>query len=181
MTREIKFRAWSTAGYYSEEYVERCKTNYPAKYIWDFHEIYVKKTWKDVFTYWFMRYNINVSSCWRMMLLEWWWDYYWSDEESIVMQYTWIKDDNWKNIYEWDLIEWRWFNWCLWVIDRNYYWRGVKLLWYNKDSYETLKEKIPLEKLKEGNEKMKWEWCKIPSVCTVIGNIYEDKHLFPKI
>ncbi len=91
--------------------------------------------------------------CWKIQVAI---DYIlWSDFLE-VMQYTWLKDKNWKEIYEWDIIEYEYHNW--WYVEVKY-----------QNGYF-----YPLVNIKE------WYNCfdkYIESEFEIIWNIYENKNL----
>ena len=80
-----------------------------------------------------------------------------------IMQYTWIKDKNWKEIYGGDLIQYDW-NSRIWEVyfdeDRLQYRIRCKGK-ARPDDKDTMEISYSLE------------WLEL----TVVGNIYEDKHL----
>lgn len=52
---------------------------------------------------------IKTVKFWEAILWDeenWW--YWWERnmDNCILMQYTWIKDKNWTDVYEWDIVEW---------------------------------------------------------------------------
>ena len=83
-------------------------------------------------------------------------------EDVELMQYTGIKDKNWVDIYEGDIIE------------NDYAWYRYTILWDEERKYHCILN----EKLLKVASLKDWfrEWNK-PSDFTVIWNIYENKNL----
>lgn len=136
--REIKFRAYSND----------TKTMYPYAIQWFNWELWVHK---------------NNSHNWE------WKNIWCGNDEDIVdysyklMQFTWLLDKNGKEIYDWDIVEWKQAEW--WIlessIDTNVY--ICKIDWF-----------------------MNWWACRLndghcwftlwSSHMTVVGNIYENEN-----
>lgn len=124
--REIKFRAWD---------------------------------WKEMFKVSEIKY-INWKTIKKVIATDaWYWDdcyAHWEKYSEILMQYTWLKDKNWKEIYEWDIMKS-----CYWDLttiifnDENWRFEWNKSFWCSHKDMKDL--------LRYG-----WE---------IIWNIYENPNL----
>lgn len=97
---------------------------------------------------------------------------WWTPDEEIepLMQYTWLKDKNWKEIYEGDLIKYRAF--------------GDKVR-YDEDEDERLVEEEFINPIVYEAEGGYCLWDKHSFLCLmynkdreVVGNIYENPNLY---
>ena len=77
------------------------------------------------------------------------------------MQYTWLKDKMWKEIYEWDII----------VVKSKH---PFKMYWDDENPYEV---KWDWCCYSFSDQKTLFHFCKDPYVCEVVGNIYENPEL----
>ena len=87
MSREIKFRAWDKG--------KKCFIDV-YNIIWDWENTIYTSSWSII--------TSNRFS-WTTLSLK-------DTEELVWVQYTWLKDKNWKEIYVWDVVE------DMWVIQR---------------------------------------------------------------
>lgn len=107
-----------------------------------------------------------MKSNWEAWYLEhsswydWTFDYFEEDHNLIVMQYTWLKDKNGKEIYEGDVVE----------VFNNIYWEWCKIIW--KQS-AWIHEVIFFM----GSFEIKWWWTHNLHDCEIIWNIYENPEL----
>lgn len=135
--REIKFRA------FSKEYEKMIYQDYDD---WDF-ALSLSDEWITLYSETMV--DSNPWCTWHEQKYEWL-----EDKSAIIMQYTWLKDKHWKEIYEWDLI-----------IDNN-----QQHSWYNK----IIEVEITPYKTTTKQESLwywAWEWYE------VIWNIYENPDL----
>ena len=102
----------------------------------------------------------------KTMVHEWevkinFYEYVWSDEYEI-MQYTWVDDNWWNPIFEWDI---------------------VRVQRYRKSMYsgKTIKDWCDGYRVIEWKTSRYWVWFNISDKTwyevTVMGNIYEDKDI----
>ena len=54
----------------------------------------------------------------EQMCDQFWWFF---EKDLIIMRNTWLKDKNWKEIYEWDILNWRYCNGSIedgiWIVE----------------------------------------------------------------
>jgi len=82
-----------------------------------------------------------------------------------LMQYTWLKDKNWKEIYEGDYINIYWI--YLWWVDGR---KTVTRKWIVERNEDELSFAIDWKNIMEHSR-----WCALE----IIGNIYENTDLLP--
>ena len=112
---------------------------------WDKKE----RTIKNIDLYWFEENTVrNIEDTESVQ---------WDMNNFIIMQYTWLKDNNWKEIYEGDLIK-------IWLWDDDY---GLKVIEFDRGIFWYKKALTTLHPL----------WCVLESIIEIKGNIYENPDL----
>lgn len=100
--------------------------------------------------------------------IEWWYNLMqnwnlWSNDMKLwryeLMQYTGLKDKNWKEIYEWDILK-------IWKSSKDYY----VVFWHDRYCSFAIKSKLDIYSL------FFWEALEAED-CEVIWNIYENPEL----
>lgn len=149
MNREIKFRAWN-------------------------EKIWWRKDWKPCKPEMEYRHFVIYPESGGCEFPQWWWDLWWEAEKGMtLMQYTWLKDKNWVEIYEGDIVKKpTWMNWEFrivkyWVMeipDNEMYWSNTVCGFYLYDIHDTLMKESHFDNIDEYE---------------IIWNIYENPDLLP--
>ena len=118
----------------------------------------------------------EVDECWMLWEVTYRWDkcskYFWENiddfdlEQAKLMQYTWLKDKNWVEIYEWDIVYDK-RNDKYAEVKMNNFWRW-SLFWKDWD------------RMNEYHWEYIFSWINPDNSIEVIWNIYEDSHLLKK-
>jgi hypothetical protein len=86
-----------------------------------------------------------------------------------TMQYTWIKDRNWKEIYEWDILEW--LCWVLFEVYYEFWDKYMSWIWFD---LRVIKEHDKEPCIDTSDMKTART---IRQRCKIIWNIYENPEL----
>ena len=112
---------------------------------------------------WWRAFIINQMPVWEDLKL-----YVW--EECDIMQYTWLKDKNWIEVYEWDILRWyfnNWFTkkWC----------NTLRVVWLHSDYIGCFWTKDILPR--KDDKTLRFLSESLNKDDEVIGNIYENPEL----
>lgn len=115
------------------------------------------KVMRNDFFVWVWWDKIEICLTSWIELRVWRWNISKEFEDYPIMQYTWLKDSKWVEIYEWDIVDMFPEFW-----DRD----ALFEVYYDKWCFK-LKDTWALQEI----------LYKINDKCEVVGNIYQDKHL----
>lgn len=127
--------------------------------VWDGEKIISLNLAFDKWFVWIYR-----SSCSDWWVLE---PYF---PEVVIMQYTWLQDSYWKEIYQWDILKLTEYDW------RCFY---VKCIWWN--IWQWLFSVIYDSSLIDAEDFSYYNDSTENKLSEIIGNIYENKWLLSKV